>query len=260
MIEIPPSQRKTIAGLFAGHIGLRTVVNGMLQGRFGEAWADAAEGAEVACLSIGPFTCVGGDWAHPAADDLIGQWSDTRVVLVADDGWQRKVTTWEGSQTTVVERSAFSNEHLEKDHLESLAAKVPDGFAIRAIDCELAERITTEVHKNLIPDLFWTSAEDFIRQGFGYCAVANERIEAGVTSALLSNDAAGIQINTNQANRGKGLATSLGATFLLDCLERDLAPHWDSGDPTSCHIAEKLGYELVGVYPVLEWKPGSEVG
>jgi len=107
---------------------------------------------------------------------------------------------------------------------------------------------------DLIPDLFWKSSDDFIEKGFGYCALSNGRIEAGVTSALLSNEAAGIQINTNPDQQGEGLATVLGATFLLDCLNREVEPHWDTGDPTSYHLAEKLGYQLIGAYQVLEWE------
>ena len=67
-----------------------------------------------------------------------------------------------------------------------------------------------------------------------------------------------ITINTNKEQRGKGIATVLSAVLLLDCLDRGIEPHWDTGSSISYHLAEKLGYELIGPYQVLEWEP-SEV-
>ena len=255
MRRIAPSQRLALAGLYADHIGLRTCLDGILQGRFGQAWADSDTDAEVAALEIGPFTYLGGDAGHPLADELIGQCSDFRVFLVADAAWREKITTWENSKTTEEKRYAFSHGRLDRAHLEELAARIPDEVEIGAIDLELAERIGAEVSEDLIPDIYWRSPEEFVKEGFGYCALAAGRIEGGVTSALCTNEAVGIQINTNDEQRGKGIATVLGAVLLLDCLDRGIEPHWDTGSSISYHLAEKLGYELIGEYQVLEWEP-----
>lgn len=245
----------SLASLFTHHIGLRTCLDGILQGHFGEASADSDLSAHVASLSIGPFTFLGGDSKHAAADQFIRQFSDFRVILVADRDWHTKITTWENSETSIAERHVFSAKGLDRKQLQSLASSVPTGFEIQAINLELAERTLSEVDEGLIPDLFWKSSADFMKKGFGYCAVSNGRIEAAVTSALLTHEAAGIQINTNPDQRGKGLATTLGAAFLLQCIERGIEPHWDTGDPTSYHLAEKLGYQSARAYQVLEWDP-----
>jgi GNAT superfamily N-acetyltransferase len=230
-------------------------VDGILQGHFGEVRADLDLDAHAASLSLGPFTFLGGDCDHSFADELIGQLADFCVILVADRTWHQKITAWEGSKTDVAQRHVFSDKALDRIRLQALASEVPDGFEIRAIDSGLAGRMLAEVSENLVPDLFWKSSDDFIKRGFGYCALSNGRVEAGVTSALLIDAAAGIQINTNPGHQGKGLATALGARFLLDCLDRGIEPHWDTGDPASYHLAEKLGYQLAGAYSVLEWDP-----
>ena len=124
MITVPPSQRLGLASLFAEHIGLRTCLDGVLEGHFGDARADSAKNACVACLSIGPFTFLGGDAAHPVADQLIERLSDFRVILVPDPHWQSKITAWENSETSMVERHAFSSDHLHRSHLEALASSL----------------------------------------------------------------------------------------------------------------------------------------
>lgn len=65
-----------------------------------------------------------------------------------------------------------------------------------------------------------------------------------------TDDAIEIQINTNKAYRRMGLATAVGATLLVHCLEHGIDPHWDAGTPASERVAEKLGYLPDSTY---EW-------
>ncbi len=91
MIAIAPSQRMSLTNLFAHHIGLRTGLDGILQGHFGEASADSDIDPHVASLSIGPFTYLGGDAKHLSADQLIAQLAGFRVIIVADRDWHTEI-------------------------------------------------------------------------------------------------------------------------------------------------------------------------
>ena len=197
----------------------------------------------------------GGDATRPVADPLVEDLSDFRVILAHDERWRKKVMESANTGTSIVERHAFSHDYVDRSHLQTLAASVPDSFEVREMDLELARRIVSEVHEHLIPDFCWRSPDDFVKGGFGYCAISRGRIEAGVTSALLTSKAAAIQINTNPDQRNRGVATTLAATFLLTCIDRGILPHWDTGDSVSYHLAEKLGNRLIGSYEVLEWEP-----
>lgn len=72
----------------------------------------------------------------------------------------------------------------------------------------------------------------------------------GATSAFVCEGAIEIQINTVKAYRGLGLATAVGATLLVHCLEHGIEPHWDAGAPDSERVAAKLGYVPDSAY---EW-------
>lgn len=39
-----------------------------------------------------------------------------------------------------------------------------------------------------------------------------------------------------------GLATAVGATLIVHCLEHGISPHWDTSNPVSENLAKKLGY------------------
>lgn len=39
-----------------------------------------------------------------------------------------------------------------------------------------------------------------------------------------------------------GLATAVGATLIVHCLEHGIEPHWDTSNPVSENLAKKLGY------------------
>jgi predicted GNAT family acetyltransferase len=101
----------------------------------------------------------------------------------------------------------------------------------------------------LLPKVF-ASPSDFFERGVGFCALSGEQMVCAATSAFICDGAIEIQINTNRGYRRMGLATAVGATLLVHCLEHGIDPHWDTGDPASARVAEKLGYLPESAY---EW-------
>ncbi|NKB65840.1 MAG: GNAT family N-acetyltransferase [Candidatus Latescibacteria bacterium] len=252
VVELTAENRQNLRGLFAGYIGLRVILDAILEGRLGDATADSTADPQVACLAIGPFTFVAGDAGHPVAQSLLDRLAGFRAVLVVNGAWREKVLAWRETKAEVAQRHAFSHTQLDPTHLQALASRPLDGIELRAIDAELAQRLGAEVNPDLIPNVVFPTLADFCQRGFGFCALANGLIVGGVTSAILSERAAEIQINTNVSHQKRGIATALGASFALECLERGLEPHWDTGSQISYRLATKLGYRPLGSYEVLE--------
>ncbi len=121
-------------------------------------------------------------------------------------------------------------------------SRIPDGYCVERLNLDLADRIRAEVHPDLLLPEVFASPSDFVERGIGFCALTGNQLVCGATSAFLCDGAIEIQINTNQPFRGLGLATAVGAALLVHCLERRIVPHWDTGDPASERVAEKLGY------------------
>ena len=72
--------------------------------------------------------------------------------------------------------------------------------------------------------------------------MAGGRVVSGATSAVTCRRGISIQVNTHPDYLRRGYATAVGATLILECLERGIEPSWNAANQISAHLAEKLGY------------------
>jgi RimJ/RimL family protein N-acetyltransferase len=95
----------------------------------------------------------------------------------------------------------------------------------------------------------WPSEEQFLANGFGYAAVAVDRILCWCTAEYVSRDRCGIGITTDPEFEGRGLATATAARFVAESLRRGIVPHWESDHDNlaSVRVAEKVGFTLAEV-------------
>lgn len=242
MVPAIKSQSMKVTQLFAHHRNLRVVIDAILQGYCGTATTDACGDPEVAQLTVGPFVFFGGDPAHPGAHPLIQRLSGEKMIICPNNGWRDAVCRAHGERIATEHRVSFSGSGLDLAHLRSLMSNVPQGFQVERVDLELAARIRAEVHPDLIPPEAFSSPSEFVETGIGFCARAGQQLACAATSAFVSDGAIEIQINTTRPHRGLGLATAVGAALVVHCLEGGIEPHWDTGDPASERVAEKLGY------------------
>ncbi len=59
-----------------------------------------------------------------------------------------------------------------------------------------------------------------------------------------------LAIITKPAYRRQGMATAVAARFVLECLEKNLEPHWDGANEASNNLAVELGYIEVSTYSI----------
>lgn len=92
---------------------------------------------------------------------------------------------------------------------------------------------------------FWSTIEDFLNIGIGYCVVYQNEIVSICFSGFAVDDVHCIDIETVKAYRGKNLAQKITHSFVKECLDHNLIPYWDCMEMNkpSIAVAERVGFK-----------------
>lgn len=125
----------------------------------------------------------------------------------------------------------------------------PSGFEMRRLDAELIPK--TKKFGLDIDSRFWSSAKDFETNGLGCCILKNDEVVSVCYAAAISEQLAEVDVVTDEAYRGHGLASIVSRQFIRECLAREITPTWDcfAYNTGSLRLAEKLGFAEVRRYP-----------
>ncbi|MCL2286045.1 MAG: GNAT family N-acetyltransferase [Firmicutes bacterium] len=123
---------------------------------------------------------------------------------------------------------------------------LPDGYVIEKIS---KDTITNDTSKILQKDIrgFWMSEDKFLKNGFGYCIIKDNKAVAVCFSAYVHEHYHEIAIRTYvQEERRKGLATIAARAYIDECIRNELTPAWSTQhtNTVSRTLAEKLGFEF----------------
>lgn len=100
---------------------------------------------------------------------------------------------------------------------------------------------------------FWHSPEDFLRDGFGFCALdRGEQIVSLCISVFMSGKFAELGTATLEQFRGRDLSTSVVSACIKQCFDRDLEPIWHcwADNFASIAVAQKVGFHLCQRYTI----------
>ncbi len=134
---------------------------------------------------------------------------------------------------------------FDREKLQSFVGALPSGYEIKRIDSEIYDlclKVTDADLEDLVGD--FETKEEFLEKGRGFVVLKDGKVVAGASSANCYCDGIEVEIDTDRAERRKGLATSVGAKLILSCLDDGLEPRWDAANLISVHLAEKLGYRF----------------
>lgn len=243
---LQPLEREPLRALFAENRRDRVLIECVLEDHLGEAIADSAEAPSVARLDYGVFTILGGDPQHPKALDLI-RYKPIHFVSPESTEWSRLIKSEYGEKIIPLTFTAFYGPLLDAQYLKSLTGKPPSGYEMRKMNLPLAAQLLKDFDTDEFIDSF-ESLEDFATRGVGYLALHKGVIVSAATSFAASSKGIDIDIQTQPEHRRKGLATQVGARLLLDCLKRQVEPHWLAANRASEKLALKLGYTKGDTY------------
>jgi GNAT superfamily N-acetyltransferase len=247
MRQIAADERNKLTGLFANHKRMRMVIDAVLEGQFGTAFADTEDEPQLAQLTLRKaFQVFGGDSQHPLAREVL-QNLPMSFVLLDSDAWRELLFQIHGERVKRQPRTAFSSAALDIDRLRSFVQRIPTGFQVQRVSVDMAQRMAEELETRATLHAF-QSAEDFVERGIGFAAHSDRRIVCAATSVIICSRGIEIQIVTHPDFRRRGLATATSAALISYCLEHNLEPEWDAENLASVKLAEKLGYVATESY------------
>ena len=136
--------------------------------------------------------------------------------------------------------------YLRADGSKSVIGKqpqIPAGYELKEISPDLLEKISGRI----VPSLFWSSAEEFLQKGKGYCLVYKGEVAAVAFSAAISSSQVDIGVETTPAHRRKGLAAIVANQMVTYVESSGKEPVWDCDmvNLGSKATAEKVGFEVM---------------
>lgn len=241
---------RQVAALFEGMPGAYSMVRSALHG-MGRVLADAPRQPRCAVAQAGDFLYCGGR-PGPSAAHLLraalgihgGEW-----LVYAPGPWREvlgRVTPYD-----IGVRCAFDHEvQPEDDHLRGILSSVPRSVTFQPIEGPWVARCRQADWSRDFVSLYDDAL--YARQGLGVLLMADGEAVAGASSYVSYPGGIEVQLQTRDGFEGRGYATWAAARLILMAHERGLIATWDAANPTSGHIAEKLGYRAVGRYEVAE--------
>lgn len=250
MEEVRENQSDNLRSLFPEY-KWNYIANAILEGSMGKVLVNDQENPCVVALSLPQHKIyiLGGDAQHPAAREFLAQLPGLTWLELRMKGWKELLYEVHQGKVIALKRYAFSSESLNLYRLNGLKSQLSDRFKIERIDLHRAQQIAlkkSELTENHLT--CFTSPEDFIKRGFGYCALENEKIVCLASTWAVCSKGIEVQVNTHKKYRGQSLASATSAALIIECLENNIDPNWDAATEMSAGLAKKLGYVPKGEY------------
>lgn len=239
-VEITAAERPILVSLFQNCRYDRVLIDSVLEGLFGSAFADSDVRPTVARLDSGAFTLLGGN-SRAAATKALLRLAPIDYVTPQNEAWRRLLREEFGDRISALPFTDFSAAALDPAHLAKLVAALPPAFALAPIDKSLAERLPSDTGNAYFFENY-ASVDDFLERGVGYVILYRGRIVSAATAMAQSSRAIDIEIETVTDFRRRGLGTVVGARLVATWLARGIEPRWLAANAASEKLALKLGY------------------
>ena len=144
----------------------------------------------------------------------------------------------------LLERSLEKNSLFQRDIFEGRKRELDDStYKVMRIDRNIIRK-STEFTEQYYTE-YWGSKEAFLKAGFGFCILQDEKVVAECVSIFRSNHFAEIDIATHPNYQGKGLARLVATYFIEHCIQNNITPCWDCNmdNIPSQRLASKLGFD-----------------
>ena len=201
---------------------------------------------------IGNFLYLAGELNSRFWEDFIRQYClDYKIIISEDTKWQDFMRRQVGLISFT--RYSFKDKaNFQVEFLNDLVSQLEKGYNIVPIDNHIYNCLSEDEWSQDLQGDFESYQNFTLKGGFGFVIVKNKELIAGISSGLVYQGAVEVEVATRPNEQGNGFAKKLGATMILESLNRDTFPLWDAHNVASKKVAEFLGYELVGPYEAFE--------
>ena len=252
MIKLNEDRSRLIP--FFNNMHQTPLVLSYLQGHMGEGWIDRVEEPTCAQIRLGEFSIVAGAADSKEATDLVLNLplhvnSPWFLIIPQDESWGKLISQCYPERSFKITRYAIKNDTVfPLDKLQASIAKLPAQYRITRIDEKLYNMCLQHPQLKDLCSHF-SSAEDYVRRGIGYCILHDEKLICGASSYAVFDNGIELEIDTAEEYRRQGLATICASQLITECVKNGIYPRWDAASPKSLDLAKKLGYEFSHEYP-----------
>jgi hypothetical protein len=196
---VPSEARSSLVRLFAAHRRDRALIDCVLEGHVGQAFADKLALPSAARLDCGPFAALGGDPASPSARDLVRH-APIDWITPETDAWRAFLEAEFAGRIRRIRFAELSAAGLDAGQLEARSRALPRGYELARLNAELAEALIRDLGKQWLLDSY-ASMDDFLNRGIGYVVLHEGQVVASAASAVSSSRAIDIDIEVTPAHR-----------------------------------------------------------
>ena len=227
-----------------------TMIRSCLQQIMGEILVTNTEKPKAACAHLGCFAFYTGE---PDEELVRNKPNGFLIMTPQNEGWASLIEQCHPTAQKVTRYAMRKDTVFNRQKLQRFVSFLPADYRLKQIDGELYDQclqnsLTTDFVAN------FNSKDKFMELGLGYVILKNGEIVSGASSFSRFREGIEIEVDTAEAERGKGLASIACAALILKCLELGLYPSWDAQNLISVRLAEKLGYQLGHKYQAYETK------
>ena len=247
MIELQYNQAQVIRPFFQDTYD--SCCQSFFDGRMGRAFVDNVANPKYALIQVGDYVYLDGDASGhnmlTTLSRILAMFTTEHLVLVPfSDSWKvllRNSARLEERTRYAMIKGTIADFNQKK--LQTYIDGLRPDYQLKKITKELYNRCREETwSKELVEN--YPDYETFSSRGTGYVIVNREEIISGATSFSDYFDGYEVIIATKESYRLQGLATVVGAKFVLESVKSGKYPSWDAANRMSVATCEKLGYEF----------------
>ena len=225
-----------------------TLIYSCLQKVMGRVYVTDPKQPESAVAFIGCFAFYGG---KPDRELVMHKLADFVIMTPQNEEWAELIEECRPSAKKVVRYATRKDTRFDTAMLKRMADMIPEGYELRKIDAAVYDQCLQDPVTRDFVSSFENKAA-YLRLGRGMVLMKDGRIVSGASSYSRYAEGIEIEVDTVPEERKRGLATTVCAALILECLEEGLYPSWDAQNLVSVQLAEKLGYEFDNEYTAYE--------
>ncbi|MDD5659736.1 MAG: GNAT family N-acetyltransferase, partial [Actinomycetota bacterium] len=222
--KIKPGKRNRYFSLFKNNKYDLVLMASVLEGKTGSMWVDDIENPRVARLDTGLFTVFAGDCTAKKTLDLVRQ-APIHFVTPENESWKNILCNEFQGRISSLHFSEYSLFSKDETLLKEMIDKLPKNYKLKPLDKSLCMHLGSDIGNKYFLENF-SSIDDFLDLGIGFCVLLNNQIVSAATSMAAAGNMIDIEIETVKEYRKKGLGTIVAAKLVLSCIKKEITPKW----------------------------------
>lgn len=254
MLELSKDKYNQIIPLCMAIKNDDVVLWSIVEGNIGKIYVNTINNPTCAIVAGADFCFLLGDpdgFADRIFFEQLNNIGRRKIIVTSDFSWEVKLKknfphTFKSFKRYALKgwMESFSKKQLY-DYIEAIVPK----YKLEKID-------KTIYYKALENDwtadfcCFFSSVNDFLKNGIGYVILDKGEIISGAASYTYCKDKIAITIGTKEEYRHRGLALACASKLVIECVGSNIYPQWDAANLGSVKLAEKIGYHFEREYVV----------